>query len=171
MTLITLRYALSVSWINRGRNTARSHAARRTSQAFQRALARSAGTKLPSQDRWQWFDLIGDREFEQARCALPVLFGQGEDGVGLVIGLTAHFLRLGIALEQGRKGLEAALPVHQKWLARRVAEQAKRWTLAQIDHALAGLLDVDRLLKASPHTDEHFVESWLLGLRVYSEAA
>jgi len=131
----------------------------------------AAGTALPSQDRWQWFDLIGDREFEQARCALPVLFGQGEDGVGLVIGLTAHFLRLGIALEQGRRGLEAALPVHQKWLARRVSEQAKRWTLSQIDHALAGLLDVDRLLKASPHTDEHFVESWLLGLRVYSEAA
>jgi len=131
----------------------------------------AAGTKLPSQDRWQWFDLVGSRRFEDARRALPVLIGQGESGVGLVIGLSAQLLRIGIAAEQGTRGLEAALPVHQKWLAKRVSSQAKQWTLAQIDHALAGLLDVDRLLKASPHTDEHFLESWLLGLRVYSEAA
>jgi len=132
---------------------------------------RAAGTRLPSQDRWQWFDLVGDRKLEEARSALPVLFGQGESGVGLVIGLTTHLLRLGIAVEQGPRGLEAALPVHQKWLARRVSAQAKRWTFAEVDHALAGLLDVDRLLKASPHTDEHFLESWILGLRVHSEAA
>ena len=52
-----------------------------------------------------------------------------------------------------------------------VASQAKRWTLWEIDLALSSLLDVDRLLKASPHSDEHFVESWLLGLMVYSGAA
>jgi DNA polymerase-3 subunit delta len=131
----------------------------------------AAGTKLPSQDRWQWFDLVGNRKFEDARRALPVLIGQGESGVGLVIGLSTQLLRIGIAVEQGSRGLEAALPVHQKWLASRVASQGKRWTVAEVDHALAGLLDVDRLLKASPHTDEHFLESWLLGLRVYAEAA
>jgi DNA polymerase-3 subunit delta len=131
----------------------------------------AAGTSLPSQDRWQWFDLVGDRKFEDARIALPVLIGQGESGVGLVIGLSTQLLRIGIGVEQGARGLESALPVHQKWLARRVSSQAKRWTLPQIDHALEGLLDVDRLLKASPHTDEHFLESWLLGLRVHSEAA
>ncbi len=51
------------------------------------------------------------------------------------------------------------------------AGQARGWTLPAVDHALAGLLDVDRLLKASPHTDEHFLECWLLGLRVFAEAA
>lgn len=131
----------------------------------------AAGTRLPSQDRWQWFDLVGDRKFEQAGRALPILIAQGETGVGLVIGLATQFLRLGIGAEQGTRGLESALPPHQKWLAKRVASQAKRWTVEDIDHALAGLLDVDRLLKASPHTDEHFLESWLLGLWVYSEAA
>lgn len=131
----------------------------------------AAGTRLPSQDRWRWFDLIGDRKFEDARRAIPVLLGQGESGVGLVIALTTHFLRLGIAVEQGARGLEGALPQHQKWLAKRVAQQARRWKLGEVDHALAGLLDVDRLLKASPHTDEHFLESWLLGLRVHAEAA
>lgn len=131
----------------------------------------AAGTRLPSQDRWQWFDFIGDRSFEEARRALPVLLGQGETGVGLVIGLATQLLRLGIAVELGPGGLEAALPLHQKWLARRMSAQAKRWTVAQIEYALAGLVEVDRLLKASPHTDEHFLESWLLGLMVWSEAA
>ena len=131
----------------------------------------AVGTKLPSQDRWRWFDLVGDRRFGEAQRTLGVLLGQGETGVGLVIGLTTQLLRLGVAVEQGVRGLEDALPVHQKWLARRVASQAKRWTLSEIDLALSSLLDVDRLLKASPHSDEHFVESWLLGLMVYSGAA
>lgn len=131
----------------------------------------AAGTRLPSQDRWKWFDLVGDRSFEEARRSLPVLLGQGETGVGLVIGLTTQLLRLGIAIEKGPAGLESVLPYHQKWLARRMGPQAKRWTVEQVDQALEGLLDVDRLLKASPHTDEHFLESWLLGLRVHAEAA
>jgi DNA polymerase-3 subunit delta len=136
-----------------------------------RADVEAAGTKLPSQDRWKWFDLVGERKFEEARRTLPVLLGQGENGVGLVIGLTTQLLRLGIAVEKGLAGVETVLPNHQKWLARRLAPQAKRWTAAQVDHALAGLLDVDRLMKASSHTDEHFLESWLLGLRVRAEAA
>jgi hypothetical protein len=43
--------------------------------------------------------------------------------------------------------------------------------MPEIDYAVYGLLDVDRLLKASPHTDEHFMETWLLSQRAYSEAA
>ena len=136
-----------------------------------RADVEAAGTRLPTQDRWRWFDLIGDRKFEEARSAIPVLLAQGESGVGLVIALTTHFLRLGIAVERGARGLESALPRHQQWLAKRVAQQSRRWQLADVDYALAGLLDVDRLLKASPHTDEHFLESWLLSLRVHAEAA
>lgn len=130
----------------------------------------AAGTKLPSQDRWRWFDLVGDRHFDEAARTLPILLQQGENGVGLVIGLATQFLRLGIAVEEGAAGLERSLPRHQQWLAGRVATQARRWTASEIDAALAGLLDVDRLLKASPHTDEHFLEAWILGLRVGAEA-
>ena len=130
-----------------------------------------AGTRLPAQDRWSWFDLVGERRFEEARLALRTLLGQSETGVGLVIGLTTHLLRLGLAVEKGSSGLEAVLPVHQKWLARRLKDQARRWSTSEIDHALAGLRDVDRLLKASPHSDEHFLETWLLGQRVLAEAA
>ena len=100
----------------------------------------------------------------------PILMQEGENGVGLVIGLATQFLRLGIAVEEGAAGLERSLPRHQQWLAGRVASQARRWTAPEIDAALAGLLDVDRLLKASPHSDEHFLEAWILGLRVRAEA-
>lgn len=131
----------------------------------------AAGTKLPEQDRWEWFDLVGGRQFEEARAALGTLLGQGESGVALVIGLATHLLRLAVAVEQGPRGLEDALPPHQKWLAKRMKDQARKWTMPEIDAALAGLLDVDRLLKASPHTDEHFLEAWLLAERVVAEAA
>jgi DNA polymerase-3 subunit delta len=73
---------------------------------------RKVGTRLPAQDRWGWFDLVGERRFEEARVAVRTLLAQGESGVGLVIGLATHFLRLGLAVEKGASGLEAALPVH-----------------------------------------------------------
>jgi DNA polymerase-3 subunit delta len=130
-----------------------------------------AGTKIPSQDRWKWFDLVSDRRFLEAHAALPVLFAQGESAVGLVIGLTTQLLRLGVAVERGRGGLESALPPHQRWLAGTPAPKARKWSPADIDYALRGLLRVDRLLKASPHTPEHFVEEWLLGLCVREAAA
>jgi|TARA_B100001750_G_scaffold206934_2_gene184901 DNA polymerase-3 subunit delta len=130
-----------------------------------------AGTTLPLQDRWEWFDLVAERRFEEARASLNTLIRQGETGVGLVIGLTSHLLRVGVALEQGVTGLESVLPVHQKWLVRRLGGQAKKWTIMQIDYAIRGLGDVDRLLKASPHSDEHFIETWIMGQCVYEEAA
>lgn len=132
---------------------------------------KEAGTKLPSQDRWEWFDLVAERRFEEAQRSVRTLIRQGETGVGLVIGLTVHLLRIGVALKEGVAGLESVLPVHQKWLARRLSGQAKKWTIAQIDHALRGLGNVDRLLKASPHSDEHFIETWILGQSVHEEAA
>jgi len=131
---------------------------------------KAAGTQLPAQDRWAWFDLVADRKLDEACRTLPIMIGQGESGVGLVIALTNQLLRIGVAAERGASGLEAALPKHQKWLAKRVVAQSRRWTLDEVDHALAGLLDVDRLLKASPHSDEHFLETWLLGLRVRAAA-
>lgn len=131
----------------------------------------AAGTHLPSQDRWRWFDLVGERRFERAVSTLGVLMGQGENGVGLVIGLTTHLLRLGIVVERGPAALEAVLPHHQRWLARRLVSQARRWPPSAIDDALEGLLRVDRLLKASPLRDEHLLEEWLLGLMVDEAAA
>lgn len=131
----------------------------------------ATGTRLPAQDRWKWFDLVGERRFEEARATLDVLFGQGESGVGLVIGLTTHLLRIGIGVEKGMRGLEAVLPRRQKWLAKKVMPQTRGWSVEEIDDALAGLRDVDRLLKSSSHSDHHFLESWLLGLSVRAEAA
>ncbi len=125
-------------------------------------VVRSAGTRLPRQDRWQWFDLVGQRRFKNALAGLVVLLEHGETGVGLTIGLATHLLRLGIVVDGGPKALEAVLPGNQRWLARRYASQARGWTVGSIETAIHGLLKVDRMLKASPVSDSHFLESWLL---------
>ncbi|MDZ7780770.1 MAG: DNA polymerase III subunit delta [Gemmatimonadota bacterium] len=132
---------------------------------------RAVGTRVPSQDRWKWFDLVGNRRFDEARASLGALFIQGETGVGLVIGLATHLLRIGVVLESGREGLEKALPPYQRWLAKNVVPQARGWSRDDLDRALLDLREVDRLLKASSHEDEHFLETWLLGMRVRQEAA
>lgn len=133
----------------------------------------AAGTRLPKQNFWAWFDLVGERRFDEAATTLPILLQQGESGVRLVIQLTTLFLRLGIAVERGRAGLEATLPPYQRGFAGSIARQAKKWTPGEVEEALASLLDVDRMLKASSlkSKDLHFIESWLLGLAVRAEAA
>ena len=77
----------------------------------------AAGTRLPRQDRWRWFDLVGEARLDEALDSLGTLFDQGETGVGLVAGLTTQFLRMGIVAEQGPGALEAILPQHQRFLA------------------------------------------------------
>lgn len=133
----------------------------------------AAGTKLPKQNFWAWFDLVGERRFDEAARTLPILLGQGESGVRLVIQLTTLLIRLGVAAERGKAGLEAVLPPYQRGFATPIARQAKKWSPAEVDQALATLLDVDRMLKASSlkGKDLHFIESWLLGLAVRAEAA
>lgn len=121
------------------------------------------GLVLPRQDRWAWFDLVGSRDATEALAGLPVLLAQGETPVGLTIGLGTHLLRLGVAIEGGTTALERALPPYQRFLARRLAGQAKRWTGVELAAAVRGLERLDRLLKASSLPGEVLVEEWLLG--------
>ena len=131
----------------------------------------AAGFRLPVQDRWQWFDFVGNRRFDEALAGLPILFGQGESGVGLAIQLGSHLLRIGVAVEGGREALEAVLPPHQRWLARRLAPQARSWTVDEVSAALEGLLRADRLMKASGVSSEALLEEWLLAMLVSTRAA
>lgn len=124
---------------------------------------RAAGTSLPKQDRWGWFDLVGTKRYSEALRGLGILLSQGESGVGLVIGLSSHLLRLGAAVAGGTAALQKALPPHQRWLAKRVQGQARLWRAEELDEALLGLRRADQQLKASPMDDEHIVEEWLLG--------
>jgi DNA polymerase-3 subunit delta len=119
---------------------------------------------VPRQNRWDWFDMVGDARFRDARAALPVLFDAGESGVGLVIGLGTHFLRLGIAAAGGERALGEALPPHQRWLAGRIAKQGKRWNAAAVEDAIDDLLRADRLLKSASLTDRQVLEELLLRL-------
>jgi len=135
------------------------------------ADAEAAGTRLPRQDRWRWFDLVGEARLDDALDSLGTLLGQGETGVALVAGLTTQFLRMGIVAEHGGAALEAILPQKQGFLAKRLVAQARHWRPAEIDAALAGLLRADRLLKASPISAEHLLEEWLLTLLARKAAA
>jgi DNA polymerase III subunit delta len=130
----------------------------------------AAGIRLPRQDRWQWFDRVGERRFGEALDSLGVLLGQNESGVGLVAGLGTHLLRLAVAAHGGQKALERVLEGNQQWLARRLVPQARRWRPSELDDALLDLLRVDRLLKSSGLSDEALLEEWLLARMVAQEA-
>ena len=111
------------------------------------------------------------RRFEEAAAALPVLMSQGESGVGLTLGLGTLLLRLGVVADQGPRALHALLPPHQQWLAKKLSRLADRWTVHELEEAVAGLLRVDRLLKSSPLPEDLVLEEWLLGLQARSMEA
>ncbi len=127
---------------------------------------RKGGLRLPRQDRWAWFDLVGNRRIREAARSLPVLLEQGESVVGLVIGLSVQLLRIGVAIEGGVPAVQAVLPPYQRFLARRIVGQARRWTRAELAEAVRGLRRLDQLLKASAIPGEVLMEEWLLGLMV-----
>lgn len=117
---------------------------------------------VPRQNRWDWFDLVGDAKFRDARNAISILLDAGESGVGLVIGLGTQFLRIAIAAAGGEKALGAALPPHQRWLASRIARQARRWDATAAEDAIADLMRADRLLKSSSLNERQILEELLL---------
>lgn len=127
--------------------------------------------RITSQNRWDWFDLVGEGRLAEARAALPVLFDARESGVGLVMGLGTHFLRLAIALAGGERALQNELPQHQRWLAGRLTRQAGKWTGEAVSAALDDLLRADRLLKSASLSEEQVVEELLLRLQARSGRA
>lgn len=133
-------------------------------------VAQVAG-HLPRQNRWDWFDMVGQRRFREARAALPILLDAGETGVGLVLGLGTHFLRLALAAEGGAGALADELPTHQRWLAPRLEAQARRWTADALARALDDLLRADRLLKSAGLSDDQVLEELLLRLEAASARA
>lgn len=131
---------------------------------------REVGTTIPSEDRWIWMDRVGRREFGDALKGLETLMAQGESGVGLTIGLTTHLIRVALARASGGKALEPYLPRNQKWLISRLVDQARRWSLEELEEAILGLRRVDRLLKSSGLPDDQILEEWILGLLAREEA-
>lgn len=126
---------------------------------------------IPRQNRWDWFDLVGEARFAEARTGLHVLLDENESGVGLVIGLGTHMLRLAIAARGGEGALGNALPPHQRWLAKRLASQARKWTAGALDNALDDLLRADRLLKSASLDERQIMEELLLRLQQRAQRA
>lgn len=134
----------------------------REGEPITREDVEAAGTHLPTQDRWKWMDLVGERRFGDALEGLRVLVGQGESPVGLVAGLATHLLRLGVLREAGPQELQRVLPDRQRWLARTLGPQAGRWSPDEIADALDGLRLVDRRMKSSSTSNESLLQGWLL---------
>ena len=125
---------------------------------------RAVGGAVPRQDRWAWFDLVAERRFREAVATLPVLLEQGENGVGLVIGMGGTLLRIGLVCAGGQGALERELKPYQKWMARRIGPQARKWSLPEVDRAMTELLRTDRLLKSASLNDRQAIEELLLRL-------
>lgn len=140
-------------------------------EAITLADAQAVGVRVPRADRWRWFDSVGERSWGEALRDLPVLLDDGETGVGLVIGLAGHLLRLALVCAGGAAALERELKPYQRWLARRLAPQAKGWTLPEVEAALGELLRADRLLKSASLSDRQVVEELLLRLRLIGPGA
>jgi DNA polymerase-3 subunit delta len=125
---------------------------------------RAVGGSIPRQDRWGWFDMIAERRFADALAALPILLEQGENGVGLVIGMGGQLLKVALVVSGGQRALESELKPFQRWMSKRLVPVARRWSLPEIDAALEELLRTDRLLKSASLTDRQAIEELLLRL-------
>jgi DNA polymerase-3 subunit delta len=123
---------------------------------------RAVGGIIPRQDRWAWFDMISERRFREALETLPILLESGENGVGLVIGMGGQLLKVALVCAGGQQALERELKPFQKWMARRIVPVARKWTLPEVDQALAELLRTDRLLKSASLSDRQALEELLL---------
>jgi DNA polymerase III subunit delta len=126
---------------------------------------RAVGGFIVRVDRWAWFEMVAERRFLEALRSVADLLAAGENGVGLVIGLTAQVVRTGLGVAGGKAALERELKSHQRWLANRIAATARRWTLPEIDVALEELLRTDRLLKSASLSDLQAMEELLIRLQ------
>jgi DNA polymerase-3 subunit delta len=140
-----------------------------------RELVRSLVPNVRDIDRWAWLNLVGDRRYMEARRQLPLLLAMpGENAVGLLIGLVEHHLYLGIAAESGAGGvievLRQAGKPYLKFKAKSWVAQARRWTPAGIDQALALMQEADTQAKTG-HTDHAVIENLLLRLEAQRKGA
>jgi DNA polymerase III delta subunit len=67
--------------------------------------------------------------------------------------------------QDGQRALEKELPPQQRWVARRIAGQARHWTEPRLTAALDDLLRADRLLKSASLTDAQVMDELLLRLQ------
>jgi DNA polymerase III subunit delta len=132
--------------------------------AIQREDVERVVGAIPRVNRWQWLDGVAEGRLADARRDLDTVLASGESGVGLVLALGAHFLRMALFQAGGAAALEAELPPRQRWLARKLAGQARRWSSAALAGALDDLLRADRLLKSAPLGDDQIMDELLLRL-------
>lgn len=116
-------------------------------------------------NRWAWVELVGERRVDEAQRQLPALLAAGENGVGLVLAMGAHLLRIAVAVAGGEAALERAMGGRRGAVTRQVLGQAGRWTAPELETALTELLRTDRLLKTGVPSELQALDELLLRIR------
>jgi DNA polymerase-3 subunit delta len=134
------------------------------------ALVKSLVPNTRDVNRWEWVDDVVSRRYAVARRRLSDLLATpSESAVGLLIVLIEQHLLVGVAIEGGTgligRTLDQAGKSYLKWKARTIAQQARAWTVEDVDAALVALLDADRRAKTGA-TDREALEELLLRLEV-----
>lgn len=112
-------------------------------------------------------DAIGGRDCRGALRLLALLIGQGESVHGLLAMTTRHVRSLLAAralLDRGQRGAlgrELGMP---DWQAKKVAQQAQRFTTAELVDALRGLADAEYQMKTSRADARLVLERWMVSL-------
>ena len=75
---------------------------------------------------------------------------------------------VGVARTGGKEEVAPLLgnmpPSRRDWVAGKIVEQARAWSVTQLEEATLGLRRADRLLKSSSLAEDLVLEEWLLGL-------
>jgi len=92
------------------------------------------------------FDVIID--FTTPEAVISNMRACLANGARMVVGTTGWYDRLPRAKNLGEAG--RAMGINSAFRAQRLAEQGRRWTVAELSAALDGLLELDAVVKGAP---------------------
>jgi DNA polymerase III delta subunit len=121
-------------------------------------------------NRWAWLDAVSGREYGKALSELPTLLSSPDaSAVGLVNALVDQHVLVGVAVEGGSGQLGRTLTEvgkpYLKFKIRTYAQQARRWSGAEIEAALRLLRRADARAKTTAGRDRPVLEELLLALQ------
>ncbi len=103
---------------------------------------------------WAMTDAVGERRLADAMTALDRLLDGSAEPVILAVlhRRIVELIELGDRLASGAKLAEAglAMGIRSDFRAKKLADQAQRWTIDELTRALAGVVVLDALVKGAP---------------------
>ena len=102
-------------------------------------------------NNWEFTDAVCRREFRSAMIILHHLLDEGQSPVGLIMDLARRFfilMRIHALMRLNRKETDVCKALGLRtFLARIYIEQARRFSIDEVNHALISLTTADRSIK------------------------